>query len=70
MKKLPLHFLCVALGLAPLALRSAEESGDPAKRWAQYEPSFKAFAEQDAAQPPAKGGILFVGSSIFSGENR
>lgn len=38
---------------------------DAAKRWAQYEPSFKAFAEQDAAKPPVKGGILFVGSSIF-----
>jgi len=36
-----------------------------AKRWAQYEPSFKAFAEQDLAQPPVRGGILFVGSSIF-----
>jgi lysophospholipase L1-like esterase len=38
---------------------------DAAKRWAQYEPSFKAFAEADQAKPPVKGGILFVGSSIF-----
>lgn len=38
---------------------------DARKRWEQYEPSFKAFAEADRAQPPAKGGILFVGSSIF-----
>ena len=60
-----LRFLCLALCLAPSALRSAEDSADPAKRWAQYEPSFKAFAEQDAARPPVKGGILFVGSSIF-----
>jgi lysophospholipase L1-like esterase len=45
-------------GLAPAA-------DEAAKRWAQYEPSFKVFAELDAATPPAKGGILFVGSSIF-----
>jgi len=38
---------------------------DAAKRWAQYEPAFKAFAEADRANPPAKAGILFVGSSIF-----
>ncbi|MEN9633493.1 MAG: hypothetical protein RL077_1897 [Verrucomicrobiota bacterium] len=38
---------------------------EAAKRWAQYAPSFKAFAEEDRAKPPLKGGILFVGSSIF-----
>jgi lysophospholipase L1-like esterase len=44
---------------------AASTTDAAAKRWAQYEPSFKAFAEQDAAKPPARGGILFVGSSIF-----
>lgn len=45
--------------------RGAPAADEAAKRWAQYEPSFKVFAEQDAAHAPAKGGILFVGSSIF-----
>ncbi len=53
--------LATGLMLAP-ALFAADAA---AKRWAQYEPDFKAFAEQDAARPPAPGGILFVGSSIF-----
>ena len=65
MKNLLHRLLCFTLCLAPVSLRSAEDSSDSAKRWAQYEPSFKAFAEQDAAKPPGKGGILFVGSSIF-----
>lgn len=43
----------------------AHAADDARKRWEQYEPSFKAFAEADRAQPPRKGGILFVGSSIF-----
>ena len=43
----------------------AYAADDAAKRWTQYEPSFKAFAEADLAKPPVKGGILFVGSSIF-----
>ena len=60
MKKLRL--LAILLLLAPFLSRAAD---DAAKRWEQYEPSFKAFAEQDAAKPFAKGGILFVGSSIF-----
>lgn len=36
-----------------------------AARWAHYEPAFRDFEAQDAAHPPAKGGIVFVGSSIF-----
>jgi lysophospholipase L1-like esterase len=48
--------------LLPLVAFGAD---DAAKRWTQYEPSFKAFAEADLAKPPARGGILFVGSSIF-----
>ncbi len=59
MKNLRASLLFLFLpGIAPAA-------DDAAKRWAQYEPSFKAFAEADRAQPPVKGGILFVGSSIF-----
>jgi lysophospholipase L1-like esterase len=54
--------LLVLLLVFPCFLHAAD---DAAKRWAQYEPSFKAFAEEDRAKPPAKGGILFVGSSIF-----
>lgn len=54
-----------ALLLAALLPERALAADDAAKRWAQYEPSFKAFAEEDAAKPPARGGILFVGSSIF-----
>ncbi len=41
------------------------DAADAAKRWEQYESSFKAFADADAKNPPKKGGILFVGSSIF-----
>lgn len=48
--------------ILPWSARAADEA---AKRWEQYEPSFKAFAEADRASPPVKGGILFVGSSIF-----
>ena len=52
----------VLLIVLPWSARAADEA---AKRWAQYEPSFKAFAEADRVQPPRQGGILFVGSSIF-----
>ncbi|HEY1107421.1 MAG TPA: GDSL-type esterase/lipase family protein [Opitutaceae bacterium] len=57
-----LRALLLALLVLPL-LRGADDVA--AKRWAQYEPSFKAFADADAKSPPAPGGILFVGSSIF-----
>jgi lysophospholipase L1-like esterase len=51
---------------APLRLVGAEKAEDSAReRWAQYEPSFKAFEDEDRKTPPSKGGILFVGSSIF-----
>jgi lysophospholipase L1-like esterase len=55
----------LVLLLVAVALSRGWAADEAAKRWAQYEPSFKAFAEQDAANPPVKGGILFVGSSIF-----
>ena len=51
------RFMAVGLLCAVLSASCvwAEES-----RW---EPAIKAFEEQDAANPPAKGGIVFVGSS-------
>jgi lysophospholipase L1-like esterase len=64
--KIPLsRFITLALVLIALAPGRVSAADDAAKRWAQYEPSFQAFAELDAAKPPGKGGILFVGSSIF-----
>lgn len=54
--------LVLALLALAVSVRGADEA---AKRWTQYEPSFKAFAEADAKTPPPRGGILFVGSSIF-----
>lgn len=65
MNSLLLRLALLALSLAPLAASSAQDTGDSAKRWARYEPEFKAFAEADRAKPPVPGGILFVGSSIF-----
>ncbi len=58
-------FRALVLFVALLGLCSARAADDAAKRWEQYEPSFKAFAEADLSQPPKPGGILFVGSSIF-----
>jgi lysophospholipase L1-like esterase len=63
MKKSLMQWL-MALALLGAAGR-VFAADDAAKRWAQYEPSFKEFAELDRAKPPVKGGILFVGSSIF-----
>ncbi|MFM7752456.1 MAG: GDSL-type esterase/lipase family protein, partial [Opitutaceae bacterium] len=56
------RLLATLLLLASPVLRAAD---DAAKRWEQYEASLKTFAEQDAAKPFPKGGILFVGSSTF-----
>ncbi|MEY4940239.1 MAG: hypothetical protein RIQ93_1974 [Verrucomicrobiota bacterium] len=63
MKIAPFRCLFLALWLSGRLLAATAE-GD-AKRWARFEPEFKAFAAADRAQPPAQGGILFVGSSIF-----
>lgn len=54
--------MLVALGAFPWLVFAAD---DAAKRWAEYEPAFQAFAELDRASPPKPGGILLVGSSIF-----
>ena len=70
MKTPPLRCLLPTLLLVATALptvfpatKSPEENA--AQRWTRFEPDFQAFAAADAAQPPAPGGILFVGSSIF-----
>ena len=63
-----LRWWATALGLSLAASLVAADPGTDdlaARRWAQYEPSFQAFAEADRAQPPVRGGIVFVGSSIF-----
>jgi len=60
-----LRFFALALLFTTTALAQAVSTDEAAKRWAQFEPSFAAFAEADRANPPGKGGILVVGSSIF-----
>lgn len=64
--KLPLfRVLCLALSLTPAALYPATLAAKAAPSPVRYEREFTAFAGADRAAPPAKGGILFVGSSIF-----
>jgi len=60
-----LFFALAARWVGAAAPATAGASDEAARRWAQYEPSFKTFAELDAARPFPPGGILFVGSSIF-----
>ncbi len=59
--------LLLLAAIAPPATPATPPSAadEAARRWAQYERSFKTFAELDAAAPFPRGGILFVGSSIF-----
>ena len=65
MNKVLLSVIIILAGLAPSPSAVLRAADDAAKRWAQYEPSFRDFAEQDRQNPPVPGGILFVGSSIF-----
>jgi len=65
MKTSLLRFVAFALLSITPVLAQAASTDEAAKRWAQYEPSFVAFAEADRATPPVKGGILVLGSSIF-----
>lgn len=62
-------FSLVVLLAAAIPVHSPAAEKTPAEtaaaRWAMYEKDFAAFAEADRANPPVKGGILFVGSSIF-----
>ncbi|MSU23885.1 MAG: hypothetical protein EXS32_08690 [Opitutus sp.] len=64
--RLPLlALLLTATGPLFAAVAAKAPAEDAAQRWEKYEPAFKEFAETDRASPPVKGGILFVGSSIF-----
>jgi lysophospholipase L1-like esterase len=47
------------------AVAQAAETKSSKETGPRFEADIKAFATADAANPPAKGGILFVGSSIF-----
>jgi lysophospholipase L1-like esterase len=58
-----LNLLWLGAPLCSIGAEKAAEAGQA--RWALYEPSFKAFEEEDRKNPPSKGGVLFVGSSIF-----
>ena len=72
---IPLARSCGRLtGLAPspwiallVALACAIASGTAAARAAEarFEKDIQAFAAADKARPPVRGGILFVGSSVF-----
>ncbi len=71
MKNFPLRFPLLVAGLllattgGSWAAEKKPAMDEAAKRWTQYESAFKDFADADRASPPVKGGILFVGSSIF-----
>lgn len=64
--KLPLlRVLCLALSLLPATLHPVSAADTAGKSPVRYEREFAEFAAADRAVPPARGGILFVGSSIF-----
>jgi lysophospholipase L1-like esterase len=70
MKHCSLHHLLLFLLVfaSPSGVTLAAEAprmSEAAQRWADYEPAFQAFAASDLAHPPAPGGIVFAGSSIF-----
>lgn len=56
--------LVVLAATASLRLSGADAA--PLEKVPRYEAAFKAFEAADRASPPAPGGILFVGSSIFT----
>lgn len=49
------------LAAGPARAQQGEEPGDPDP--ARFEAEIRAFREADRADPPAEGGVLFVGSS-------
>ena len=62
----PSRFASSLLGFALVASRlPAAEPASAATPPPPFEADIRAFLEQDRTQPPRKGGILFVGSSIF-----
>lgn len=54
----------VLLTAAPFRTWGADAASP--EKGPRYEAAFKAFEAADRASPPARGGILFVGSSIFT----
>ncbi len=54
-------FLLVVSSCGTLSL--AAQSTPPASESARWEKAIRAFEAQDRAQPPARGGVLFLGSS-------
>lgn len=60
----PVALLGLLAAVAPFRLPGAEAA--PAEKGPRYEAAFQAFEAADRASPPAPGGILFVGSSIFT----
>lgn len=61
---LPLLVLLAAGLCSPVAAVAASAEKE-AQRLAKFDAEFKVFDELDRAHPPAPGGVLFVGSSIF-----
>ncbi len=60
-----LALLCLASPVPSVSFAQSPSGDEAARRWARFEPEFQAFAAADRAKPPRRGGILFVGSSIF-----
>lgn len=60
-------FSLLLVAIQPWLVVAAEKPplSEAARRWERYERFFQAFAASDREHPPAKGGVLFVGSSIF-----
>lgn len=56
----PLKLTCAAILVALAAVHAGEQQPPDPARW---EPEVRAFEEADRRQPPARGGVLFVGSS-------
>jgi hypothetical protein len=56
-----LSFTCLLLCLIVTARVAAQDK--PASPFEKWEKDMAAFEAQDAKSPPAKGGIVFVGSS-------
>ena len=63
MKTLPIRLLAIAfVFIAPLS-RADDKAPEKVHNYAKWENEIAAFEKADAANPPAKGGIVFVGSS-------
>jgi hypothetical protein len=56
------HFVAALLCIAS----SAYAQSNKVERQRQFEPAIQAFEEADKTNPPAKGGVLFIGSSSIT----